>query len=227
MTKQLTIKNQTFSLEKIEDMTSLSTVLKTHIVKNKLYTNISGKNYAHVEGWQFAGGLMGLFPRVSKIENLSSGTEYKWLVTVEIVNTKDSSVVSQGFALCSNKENKKAKFDEYAVLSMAQTRAIGKAYRNLLGWVMKLAGMESTPSEEMSKIGIKHKEPVVNSQTGQVEDVALIKAKKGQVIGPDGEYTYICSVMGDPISDQEYEYSMKMFGKALSREAQKDAKRKK
>lgn len=227
MTKQLIVKNQTFNLDKIEDMSSLSTVLKTHIVKNKLYTTITGKNYAHVEGWQFAGGLLGLVPKVSKVENLSSGSETKWLVTVEIINTKTNQVVSQGFALCSNKEHKKKSFDEYAVLSMAQTRAIGKGYRNLLGWVMKLAGMESTPSEEMAKVGTEHKEPVVNPETGEVDNVTVNKPKRGQVIGPDGEYTYVCSVTGDPISDQEYEYSMKIFGKALSREAQKDAKRKK
>ena len=40
--------------------------------------------------------------------------------------------------------------DEYAILSMAQTRAIGKAFRNLIGWVIKMAGYESTPAEEMS-----------------------------------------------------------------------------
>ena len=32
---------------------------------------------------------------------------------------------------------------------MAQTRAEGKAYRLLLGWLMKAAGFEATPAEEM------------------------------------------------------------------------------
>jgi hypothetical protein len=32
---------------------------------------------------------------------------------------------------------------------MAQTRSIGKAYRNLLAWLMKSAGFEATPAEEM------------------------------------------------------------------------------
>ena len=41
---------------------------------------------------------------------------------------------------------------------MAQTRAIGKAYRNLIGWVMKMAGYEATPKEEMVKV---NDEPVV------------------------------------------------------------------
>ena len=43
-------------------MAKMAGVLKSHVVKHGLYTEIKGKNYAHVEGWQFAGGLMGLYP---------------------------------------------------------------------------------------------------------------------------------------------------------------------
>ena len=41
---------------------------------------------------------------------------------------------------------------------MAQTRAIGKAYRNIIGWVMKMAGYEGTPGEEMKAVIITKKE---------------------------------------------------------------------
>ena len=34
-------------------------------------------------------------------------------------------------------------------MSMAQTRAIGKAYRNCLAWIIRAAGYEPTPAEEM------------------------------------------------------------------------------
>lgn len=34
-------------------------------------------------------------------------------------------------------------------MSMAQTRAIGKAYRNILAWIIRAAGYEPTPAEEM------------------------------------------------------------------------------
>lgn len=170
MTKEITIK-ENYNISKIKDMTAMSNILKTYVVKNKLYTNIKGKNYAHVEGWQFAGGMMGLFPKVVKVENLSSGNEIKWKAEVEIINAKTGQVATSGFALCSSKEGNKKNFDEYAILSMAQTRAIGKAYRNLVGWVMKLAGYEATPSEEMHKVGQEPvsqevKEPVVGEQKG-------------------------------------------------------------
>lgn len=220
---QVAIK-QTYDLDKPAQVVQMATVLKKHIIQHQLYTTIAGKNYAHVEGWQFAGGIMGLFPRVKAVENLSVTGEYKWRAEVEIVERKTGNVVSSGFALCSNKEGKKKTFDEYAVLSMAQTRAIGKAFRNLLGWVMKLAGYEGTPSEEMVKMG---DEAPATAPEAKEKPVAKPTVKKGQVIGPDGDPTYVCSETDEPISEAEHAYSVKMFGRPLSRAAQKTAKPKK
>jgi len=141
----LQIKN--YSLDKIEEVKQMANILKSHIEKHNLSVNIAGKQYAMVEAWQFAGGLMGLYPRIVKVENLSAG---KWFSQAEIID-KSGKVVSVGYALCSKEEMKKKSFDEYAILSMAQTRSLGKAYRNLIGWVMKMSGLEGTPAEEMPK----------------------------------------------------------------------------
>jgi hypothetical protein len=78
------------------------------------------------------------------------------MATCEVRNINTGLVVATGIALCSNGEKTKRYFDEYAILSMAQTRAIGKAYRNLLAWLMKAAGFEATPAEEMD---FQHDEP--------------------------------------------------------------------
>lgn len=67
-------------------------------------------------------------------------------------NMATGEIVGSGYALCTNIESKKTGFDEYAVLSMSQTRAIGKASRNLIGFVMNHAGLESTPAEEMEPL---------------------------------------------------------------------------
>ncbi len=206
----LQITDKTYDIAKPAQVVAMATILKNHIVGHKLYTPIVGKNYAHVEGWQFAGGLMGLLPKVTKVTNLSTNTETKWMAEVEIINQRDGKVVGTGFALCSNKENKKKSFDEYAVLSMAQTRAIGKGYRNILGWVMKLAGYEGTPSEEMVKMGEQPKPPVEATTTAPKEKKVLLCA--------DGD---------EIITEAEHGYSMKMYKRPLCREHQKGAKIKK
>ncbi len=216
MDKQLTIKG-TYDIDKPSQVTSMAAVLKKHIVSNQLYTPIAGKNYAHVEGWQFAGGIMGLFPRIVRVENLSTGAETKWQAEVEIVERKTGKVISSGFALCSNKENNKKRFDEYAVLSMAQTRAIGKAYRNLLGWVMKLAGYEATPSEEMVKMG----EVAVDVSPDTKNPATVAKNAKNGVSTAE----FACAKCKNPITKAEKEFSLKVFKKVLCRTCQKEARK--
>jgi hypothetical protein len=61
-------------------------------------------------------------------------------------------------AMCTTNEGRWRKADPYAVRSMAQTRAVSKALRLPLGFIMQLAGYSPTPAEEIDD------EP--NKQTG-------------------------------------------------------------
>lgn len=65
------------------------------------------------------------------------------------IQSIDGKVRGSGFASCSNIELAKSSFDEFAVMSMSQTRAIGRAFKNVLGFIMKAAGYVPTPTEEM------------------------------------------------------------------------------
>jgi hypothetical protein len=130
-------------------MLKLSTELSKLIKEKGLSSNIQGKQFVNVEGWQFAGASLGLMPIITLTTDLSKDDEIKYMATCEVRNITSGQLVATGIALCSNKEKTKRFFDEYAILSMAQTRAIGKAYRNLLAWLMKAAGFEATPAEEM------------------------------------------------------------------------------
>ena len=152
------------SLTNLESLKTFSKELKNFIVTQKLYVNIQGKNYVEVEGWMFAGGSLGLVAVVRTCSKLDRNEDFTFKdkggndVTLKEMAYESwvdiysgEKIVSSGFAMCSNKEAKKRTFDEYAVASMAQTRAIGKAYRMLLGWLMKQAGYESTTAEEMDE----------------------------------------------------------------------------
>lgn len=147
----------------ISDLQNFSKTLKEFIVKNKLFSDIKGKNYVNVEGWEFAGASMGVMPMISKVENISTDTEIKYRAEVEL--RKGDNIVGYGVAICSNKEYSKKSFEEYAIASMAQTRAIGKAYRNSFAFVMKMAGYEATPSEEVE---IPDKKEATNETINEV-----------------------------------------------------------
>jgi len=141
--------NPSYNIINKDSMLKLSTELSQLIKEKGLSSNIQGKQFVNVEGWQFAGASLGLMPIITSTQDLSNETAIKYMATCEVRNITTGQLVATGIALCSNAEKTKRYFDEYAILSMAQTRAIGKAYRNLLAWLMKAAGFEATPAEEM------------------------------------------------------------------------------
>lgn len=147
--EQLQTTSPSYELINKDSMLKLSTELSKLIKEKGLSSNIQGKQFVNVEGWQFAGASLGLMPIITSTQDLSNETTIKYMATCEVRNITTGSVVAVGIALCTNAEKTKRYFDEYAILSMAQTRAIGKAYRNLLAWLMKAAGFEATPAEEM------------------------------------------------------------------------------
>lgn len=151
-----------------QSIMNFATNLKQLIVDNRLYTSIQGKNYVNVEGWQIAGAFTGIFPIVESVENLSDGDTFKYRAEVVLVD-KDNNKVGSGVAICSNKEPGKCNFAEYAVASMAQTRAVGKAFRMKIGWLLKVAGYETTPSEEMD---------VMNGQAVETDEQSYERKRK-------------------------------------------------
>jgi hypothetical protein len=138
----------TFSLDKPQHALDVAVILQRFVKEKNLTAKIQGKDFPMVEAWEFAGSQLGLIAVVTEFQNLSSSDEIKYLCRAEVRKISDGTVMSLGIAICSNKEKLKRHFEEYAVLAMVQTRAISRAYRNALGWVMKAAGFEATPEEE-------------------------------------------------------------------------------
>lgn len=151
--KQLTKPQKLYTALSMSKAKKIATELTNFLDANNLTMNIAGKKYVPVEGWQFTGETqMGLTVVVTKCEPVKTDNakEVKYMAVAEVQNNL-GTVISRGFAWCSNLEAKKKSFDEYAVASMAQTRAIGKAYRNILSWIVKMGGYEPTPYEEVDK----------------------------------------------------------------------------
>lgn len=73
---------------------------------------------------------------------------YDWEACVE-VRTASGAIVGRAEAMCSREEGTWSTRDEYAVRSMAETRAESRAYRRAAGWIVSIAGYSPTPSEEM------------------------------------------------------------------------------
>jgi hypothetical protein len=142
-----------YDIAKSDETLDLAKDLAKFIKDNKLSTQVQGKEFVNVEGWQYAGSRLGIVPIVEHVINVSTDQELKYQAKVTLFDMRSQHTVGAGFAICSNKESGKKFYQEFAIASMAQTRAIGKAYRNILAWIIRAAGYEPTPAEEMEYTG--------------------------------------------------------------------------
>jgi len=157
-----------FNMEPEEQITyaaKIATALKKVIDKQGLTSNIQGKAYIRAEGWQTLGTLLGITPRERSVLRLPDGSFEAY---IELVSTSTGHVVGGASAICSIKESRWARAEEYARRSMAVTRATGKAYRTGFAWVVTLAGYEPTPEEEMPE---EKREQGTKPQTAKAPEV--------------------------------------------------------
>jgi hypothetical protein len=130
----------------VQAAVEMANVLKDVIEKQGLFSDIQGKKYVKCEGWQTLGIMLGILPKEKDVKELADGS---YEASVELVSMRNGMVVGCGSALCGMDEKRWSGSQKYARRSMAITRATGKAYRISFGWIMNLAGYQSTPAEEM------------------------------------------------------------------------------
>lgn len=129
----------------IERATTVATALKAVVSRQGLISRISGKEYPRCEAWTLLGTMLGVFPVCLWTKQVDGG----WEARVE-AKTKDGATIGAAEAQCLRSERNWKDRDDFALRSMAQTRATAKCLRMPLGFVMTLAGYEATPAEEMA-----------------------------------------------------------------------------
>ena len=136
--------------------------LKNLIEQAGLAKNLGGqRKHVEVGGWQAAGAMLGalggqalhaetVWTRPVAEAEGAEPSEFgsSWEACVEI-RTASGVVVGRAEAMCGRAERTWKTRDDYAVRSMAETRAESRAYRRAIGWIVHLAGYNPTPAEEM------------------------------------------------------------------------------
>jgi hypothetical protein len=109
-----------------------------------------GREFITLEGWTFLGSMFGVFASVEWSRPIvnASNEVYGWEARAE-ARTLEGRLVGAAEAMCTIGERNWSNRDQYAVRSMAQTRAISKALRMPLSFVTVLAGYEATPADEV------------------------------------------------------------------------------
>lgn len=156
--KEVDVLNPDVSMEeKMMVASKMATVLKDIIEKQGLSVSLrNGKEkYVTVEGWNTLGTMLGICPVTENVEPFPTNAKYGFKARVSLYMSNGNRLATAEAVATSVGFQK----DEFAVYSMAQTRATGKAYRMALSWIMKLAGYEVTPAEEMpEKLNVLKKE---------------------------------------------------------------------
>ena len=134
-------------VEVVERATRVADSLAAVIQSKGLFTQIQGKSHVRVEGWTLLASMLGVTAVCVETEPVDGG--YKATVEARAV---DGRVIGRADALCTKHEKRGPwkSADDYARLSMSQTRATSKALKGPLGFVVSLAGYQSTPAEEMT-----------------------------------------------------------------------------
>jgi len=131
-------------VEVIEKAVKVADALKSVIASKGLVKNIQGREYVEIAGWQTLAAMLRLTSVCEWSRPLENGFEARVLV-----QSPEGSIIGSAEAQCTREERTWKNRDDYALRSMAQTRATAKALRSVLGFVVVLAGYKDTPAEEM------------------------------------------------------------------------------
>jgi hypothetical protein len=112
---------------------------------------LNGKLYPEYEDWQTIGKFYGITAGTVATKFVQMGAIRGYEAVAEARDIRTDQRMSSAEAMCLSDEPNWAKKPLFQLRSMAQTRACAKAMRNVLGWVVVLAGYEPTPKEELEE----------------------------------------------------------------------------
>jgi hypothetical protein len=123
--------------------------LQNVIARKKKPVMFGGEQYLEFEDWQTVGRFYGVTAKAVAVDTVTIGGVHGFKA-VAVAQLADGREISRAESLCMSDEANWAHKPLYQLASMAQTRACAKALRNVLAWVVVLAGYRATPAEEMN-----------------------------------------------------------------------------
>ena len=147
--------------------------LKEVISKKSKPVIMNGEQYLEYEDWQTVGHFYGLKVRTGdavpvEINGVHGAKAQAW-----VVDLHTGREIGGAEAYCLRDERNWETKPWFQLASMAQTRAGSKSLRNVLAWVVVLAGYKPTPAEEMAGMfPAKPTIPQVRPQSVKPEDGA-------------------------------------------------------
>lgn len=113
--------------------------------EKKVFFN--GKRYAEIEDFQYIGTFYGITVKTFDPHFVEIGGRKGFHAKALLL--RDQQEIGRAEAFCLDDEPNWRNKPLFQLASMAQTRAAAKAYSNLFRPIVRMAGIEGTPAEEM------------------------------------------------------------------------------
>lgn len=168
----------------------------TNVLKNKRNpVKFGGEQYLEFEDWQTVARFYQLTVKVVST-NLIEIDEIKGFeAKAVVIDNRSGMEISAAESMCMNDEKNWKMKPFFQLRSMAQTRACAKALRNVLAWVVVLAGYKPTPAEEMSEVNnhqqiqtIQVDEEPEEPKATKTSNAPLSDDQLGNFVMPKGKY---------------------------------------
>lgn len=123
------------------------------VIKNKRRPVIfNGEQYLEFEDWQTVARFYKLAVKIISTNVVEFGGIKGFEARASVIDLETGAEVSSADSMCLQDEKNWSFKPLFQLRSMAQTRACAKALRNVLAWVVVLAGFKPTPAEEMENV---------------------------------------------------------------------------
>ena len=178
--------------------------------QNNWSIKIGQGEHLRFEAWQTVGTFFGYTVKTESTEYVEYGG-VKGFNAKAVVLDRNGKVIGGAESLCLSDEKNWYGKPLFSLKSMAQTRAAGKAFRQILSWVVVLAGFKPTPAEEMSEDLLKVDPSKAPAPRPTFRD---------DPTNPLNENT--CSECKNPVSIRVRSYSLDVYKKVLCMDCQKN-----
>jgi len=144
--------------EVLEEAKQAAKALRDVVSQKTKPVVFNGEQYLEFEDLQTLGRFYGITAKVISTEFINYG-EVQGFEAHVVAMRSDGMEISAADSMCLNDEQNWKSKPLFQLRSMAQTRACAKCLRNVLAWVVVLAGYKPTPAEEMQGV-FKDKPPL-------------------------------------------------------------------
>lgn len=133
--------------KQLEMSVAVAKALKRYIDASHIRPlKINNQEHLYNQHWQFIGMQY----------KCATNTKFEWVeggakAAAEVIYIPTGQKIGGAEAYCLRAEKNWAPRDNYAIASMAQTRAASKALKNIFGWVVAMGGFAATPAEEIQE----------------------------------------------------------------------------